>query len=239
MKVSTLIEASLRKIGVLPSGQGGEPARQEDALIALQSMLRSWGAVSSNVFATVKENYTLTAGDGIYTWGTAGNITTVRPNQVTGAYILEGGTTTHPVDVITEGVYRGISVKDTTGLPNSLFFHPSYPLASLYIYPVPDSAYSLYIDSFKPFTEIDSFALVTDTLAFPGYYEEPIIYNLAVRLAPEYSKSVSAEVGALAKSSFDIMMNTNASSRVEQIYIHVPASAPYGARYSINSDTYR
>ena len=239
MKVSALIEASLRKIGVTPSGEGIEPARLDDGLAALQSMLRSWGAVSSNVFATVKENYTLTAGTGSYTWGSGGNISTARPNQVTGAYILEGGTITHPVDIITEGTYRGISVKDITGLPYSLFFHPNYPLASLYLYPVPDSAYVLYLDSYKPFTETSSFGLTTDTISFPSYYEEPIIYNLAVRLAPEYGKSVSSEVGAIAKSSLDALINANVSGRVEQIYIHVPASAPYGSRYSINSDSYR
>ena len=239
MKVSALIEASLRKIGVTPSGEGIEPARLDDGLAALQSMLRSWGAVSSNVFATIKENFTLTAGVGNYSWGTGGSINTARPNQVTGAYILEGGTTTHPVDIITEGTYRGISVKDTTGLPYSLFFHSNYPLASLYLYPVPDSAYVLYLDSYKPFTETSSFGLTTDTISFPSYYEEPIIYNLAIRLAPEYGKTISSEVGAIAKSSLDALINANVSGRVEQIYIRVPASAPYGSRYSINSDSYR
>jgi len=239
MLVSNLISASLRKIGALSSGETIETTRQAEALTALQSMLRSWGAVSSNVFATVKESHTLTAGTGVYTWGSGGDISTARPNQVTGAYILEGGTTTHPVDIITEGTYRGISGKTTTGLPYSLFFYPSYPLASIYLYPVPDSAYVLYLDSYKPFTETSSFALTTDTISFPSYYEEPIIYNLAVRLAPEYGRSVSSEVGAIAKSSLDALINANVSGRVEQIYIHVPASAPYGARYSINSDTYR
>jgi len=239
MKVSALIEASLRKIGVTPSGEGIEPARLDDGLAALQSMLRSWGAVSSNVFATIKENFTLTAGVGNYSWGTGGSINTARPNQVTGAYILEGGTTTHPVDIITEGAYRGISVKDITGLPYSLFFHSNYPLASLYLYPVPDSAYVLYLDSYKPFTETGSFGLTTDTIVFPSYYEEPIIYNLAIRLAPEYGRSVSSEVAAIAKSSLDSLINANVSGRVEQIYIHVPASGSYGAGYSINTDSYR
>ena len=239
MKVSTLIEASLRKIGVIPSGEGGEPARQEDALIALQSMLRSWGAVNINIFATVKENYILTAGTGSYTWGSGGSVSTARPNQVTGAYILESGVTAHPVDIITEGVYRGISAKNTAGIPYYLFFYPSYPLATLYLYPVPDSAYVLYLDSFKPFTETGSFGLATDTISFPSYYEEAIIYNLAIRLAPEYGKTILSEVAVIAKASLDNLINVNASSRVEPVYIRVPASGCYGVGYSINSDSYR
>jgi hypothetical protein len=239
MLVSSLISSSLRKIGALSSGETIETTRQAEALTALQSMLRSWGAVSANIFATVKESHTLTSGIGAYTWGSGGDISTARPNQITGAYILEGGITTFPVDVVPEGTYMAISVKSTTGIPSSLFFYQSYPLASLYLYPVPDAAYVLYLDSFKPFTETSSFGLVTDTIAFPSYYEEAIIYNLAIRLAPEYGKSVSTEVGAIAKSSFDNLLNANASGRVEQIYIRIPASGSYGAGYSINSDSYR
>ena len=239
MLVSSLISSSLRKIGALSSGETIETTRQAEALTALQSMLRSWGATSSNIFATVKESHTLTAGTGVYTWGSGGDISSTRPNQVTGAYILESGTTTHPVDIITEGSYRGISVKTTTGLPYSLFFYSNYPLASVYLYPVPDSAYVLYLDSYKPFAETGSFGLVTDTIVFPSYYEEAIIYNLAIRLAPEYGKSVSSEVGVIAKTALDTLINANVSGRVEQIYLRIPASGSYGAGYSINTDSYR
>lgn len=240
MLVSEIISSALRKIGGLSSGETIEASRQAEALTALKVMLRSWGALGLNVFATVKENCTLTGGTGSYTWGVGGTINSSRPNQVTGAYILESGSTTHPVDVIAEGTYRGISVKDTLGIPTSLFFHPNYPLATVYLYPVPDSAYVLCLDSFKPFVEVSSFNLTTDTISFPSYYEEPIIYNLAIRLAPEYGKTVSNEVGAIAKSSYDNMVLANSTAgRVEQIFIHVPASAPYGAGYSINSGSYR
>ena len=118
---------SNKKIGGLDSGETIEPARQAEALLALKVMLRSWGALSMNVFATAKESCTLIAGTGSYTWGVGGTINSARPNQVIGAYILESGTS-YPVDVITEGVYRSISVKATTGIPNSLFLHSAYPL---------------------------------------------------------------------------------------------------------------
>lgn len=238
MLVSDLISASLRKIGALSSGETIEPARQAEALSALQVMLRSWGAINSQIYATVKESVTLVSGTGSYTWGSGGTFNTTRPNQVTGSYILESGTTTHPVDIISEGTYRGISVKETSGLPNSLYFHPAYPLATVYLYPVPDSAYALYLDSYKPFVETGSFGLTTDAISFPSYYEEAIIYNLAIRLAPEYGKNVLTEVATIAKYSLDALINLHAGSRVEPVYIRVPASAPYGARYSINSDSY-
>lgn len=238
MLVSDIISSALRKIGGLSSGETIEPARQAEALLALKVMLRSWGALSMNVFATAKESCTLTAGTGSYTWGVGGVINSARPNQVIGAYILESGTS-YPVNVITEGVYRSISVKATTGIPNSLFLHSAYPLATVYLYPVPDSAYTLYLDSYKPFTEVGSFNLTTDQIVFPSYYEEPIIYNLAVRLAPEYGKNISTEVGAIAKTSYDALVTANSSGRVEQIFLKIPGDAPYGSMYSVNSNMYR
>jgi len=238
MLVSDLLSASLRKIGALSSGETIETARQAEALSALQSMLRSWSALSSNVFATVKENATLTAGKASYTWGSGGDIVTARPNQVLGAYILDSGGMTHPVDIIAEGRYRSISNKDTSSRPYSLFFHPTYPLANIYLYPVPDSAETLYLDSFKPFTETGSFGLTTDTLTFPVYYEEAIIFNLAIRLAPEYGRAVFSEVALIAKTSYSTLVTINAANQVEPIFVPIPANGCYGAGYSINTDSY-
>jgi hypothetical protein len=237
MLVSSLLSSSLRKIGALSSGETIEPTRQTEALTALQTMLRSWGALSLKVFASVKESKVLTAGKGLYTWGLGGDISTARPNQVLGAYILSGDTS-YPVDLITEGGYRNISVKGTSSRPDSLYFYPSFPLATLYLYPVPDAAETLWLDSFKPFTETGSFGLTTDTLVFPSYYEEPILYNLSIRLAPEYGKAVSAEVAAIAKSSLSDLTVRNSADRVEPVFVLVPAGLNSGVHYSINSDSY-
>jgi len=239
MLVSELLSASLRKIGALSSGETIETVRQTEALSAFQSMLRSWGALSNRVFASVKESVTLESGTAVYTWGSGGDITTVRPNQVLGAYILDSSGITHPVDIISESKYQGIISKETTGRPTVLFFHPTFPLANIYLWPVPDAAEVLYLNSFKPFVETGSFGLTTDTLVFPSYYEEPMIFNLAVRLSPEYGRAVFTEVAAIAKSSYDDMVILNSSLKVEPVYMHVPASGPYGAGYSINSDSYR
>ena len=238
MLVSDLIKASMRKLGVVASGELPTPEELNDALSALQSMLRSWAALNINIFASVKESFTLTSSKFLYTWGAGGDITTDRPNQVAGAYILESGGVTHPVDIISEGKYRNISVKGTISRPYALFFHPTFPLAEIYLYPVPQDAEALYLDSFKPFSESGSIDALGSTISFPGFYEEPLIYSLAGRLAPEYGKTLAPEVAAIAASSYDRLIIRNAAERVEPVYILTPASSPYGARYSINSDTY-
>ena len=238
MLVSTLLEASLRKIGAMSSGETIEPTRQAEALSALQSMLRSWGGMSNNVFASVKEAIPLVIDKSLYTWGVGGDIDSLRPHKILGAYILDNEGVTHPVDIISEGRYRSITMKTLGSRPYILYFHPSYALAEVYLYPVPIAAESLYIDSYKPFVETASFALVTDTLVFPCNYEEPIIYNLALRLAPEYGRTVPPAVALIAKSSFDDINILNAANTVEPVYIAVPACGAYGAGYSINTNCY-
>jgi hypothetical protein len=238
MIVSDLITTSMRKLGLVAANNPVSPYELQNGLSALQSMLRSWAGEMMNVFATTKENFNFTANKYIYTWGTGGDFNSERPNAVLGAYVLEAGSISHPVDIISEGTYRGITVKNISSRPYALFFHPKYPLADVYLYPVPDASEVLYIDSLKPFTETSSFDDLQSTLSFPKNYEELIIYNLAVRLAPEFGKSVSVEVAAIAQASYDRMIILNAANQVEPILIHIPACAPYGARYSINSDTY-
>jgi hypothetical protein len=239
MLVSDLIKSSMRKLGLLASGETPTTSEYADALSALQSMLRSLPASKINVFSSVKESHTLTAGTGTYTWGSGGVINTARPNKLIGAYILDSSNTSHQVGIITEGQYRVIPVKTTTGRPYSAFLYSAYPLSTLYLYPVPDAAETLYLDSIKPFTETSSFDVIGSTLSFPLYYEEFFIYNLAIRIAPEFGKEVPAAVVAVATSSYTRIITLNAAGQLEPIAINVPAGLTYGAGYSINSDSSR
>ncbi len=237
MTIQDLIAASARKLGVVVSGEYPEPEELADGLAALQSMLRSWAALRLNVFASTREDITLVAGTYSYTWGSGGTINTARPNQVLGAVLKDSGGVATPVDIISEGQYNTISIKTTSGRTYWLFFHPLYPLAYIYLYPSPTEAYTLQATSLKPFTETSSFDSLSSTLAFPLFYEEAVIYNLAVRLAPEYGVSVSPEVLGIANSAYDRIIKRNAALQVEPVNIILPVRTSGG--YAILSDTYR
>ena len=238
LTVSDVVEAAMRKLAITASGETPTDAELADGLTALQSMLRSWAAEKIIVFASTKESFTLTSGTYLYTWGDGGTINTVRPHQVLGAYILDSGGVTHLVDIISEDKYRRITVKATIGRPYVLFFHPTYPTVNLYLYPVPNTAEVMYLDSIKPFTETSSFDGLTSVLALPVNYEEPIIYNLAIRLAPEFGKKLTAEVVGIAANSHNRLVTLNAANQVAPVSVSIPAGSSHGARYSINSDSY-
>jgi len=240
MIVQDLIKASMRKIGVLSSGETPESARLTEALGALQVMLRSWASKRILVFGSTKESFTLVSGKNSYTWGVSGDITTTRPHQILGAFVRDSGGMDYPVGIISEGIYRSIQVKTITGRPCYLFYHPLYPQSVIYLYPTPQDAETMWIDSLKPFTETSSFSLVTDTIAFPLNYEEALVYNLAIRIAPEFGAIVPAETVAIARSSFNDLVALNASNQMETIpidqFLPIDYSIGYMKRYNINTD---
>jgi hypothetical protein len=233
MIVESLIKASMRKCGIIASGENPTPEELADGLEALQLMLRSLAGVRVFVYASTKESVTLTPTTLLYTWGVGGTINTARPNVVLGASLTYGGND-FPVSIITEGKYRNIISKTSQGRSSQLFYHPTYPLGNVYLYPSPDQAYVLNLDSMKPFTETSSFDDTSSTLAFPVTYEEMLVYGLAVRLAPEFGKTLSAETIAIAISLYDRIVSLNAANQVEPISIFVPAGLSYGAGYDIN-----
>jgi|GEM_PF-5856968 len=56
-----------------------------------------------------------------------------------------------------------------------------------------------------PLNHVD--AAIGDTLAYPDNHTDPITYNLAIYIAPEYGASASMEVIAVAESGFDALQN--------------------------------
>lgn len=239
MTSQTLITAALRKLGMMKGGETPEVEDLTEGLSALQTMLRSWAAVHIAVFASVHESFTLTPSTATYTWGSGGTFNTLRPNQLISGYIKDtGGVSYPPLYLYDADEYRRISIKTTSGRPYGVWFDPQYTLAYITFYPVPDAADSFYAESLKPFPDASCTNTLTDTLVFPPEYEEPMIYNLAVRLAPEYGKTVPIEVASIAGSSFERLKILHAGNQVHHAIVIIPAGLA-GGRYSINSDTVR
>lgn len=234
MLISEILYASARKLGLVASGETLTDPELADMLESLQVMLRSWSAEKLNVFSSVHETYTLVSGTYTYTWGSGGVINTIRPHQVTGVSILDSSGIVHPVDIISEGEYRVIAVKTTTGRPYYLFPLYGYPYVTIHLLPIPNNAETLQLESLKPFTETSSFTAITDTLQMPVEYEEPLIYGLVIRIAPEFGQTIPIEIATIARKSYDRLTNKNASNQVEPVKIILPVNG-YNS-YSVNSD---
>jgi hypothetical protein len=205
-----LVAASLRLIGAVAPGESIAASEATDGLASLNRMIGSWSNEQLLIYAEVREQFTLTAGDGQYTMGDDGDFDTTRPISIKEALIRD--TTVSPVVEtplrVTNLQQRAeIPVKTTqSSLPAELYADGGYPLQTLLLYPVPSVAHALVIYSLKPLTEI---ATLDTSVSFPPGYDRALIYNLAIELAPEYGKVPSQQVMVTANEAKTVIQRTN------------------------------
>lgn len=209
-----LITASLRLIGVIASGESLEASEATDGLETLNQLLGSWSNEGLMINAVVREEFALTPSDGSYTMGTGANFSTTRPIEIERAAIENQSSTPmieYPVHICTPEEWAEITDKDTTSeIPTHVYAEGTYPNETINLYPVPTVAHKLVLYSKKELTAI---ATLDTEISMPPGYDRALKFNLAIDLAPEYGKSVSAEVGMAAQESKAAIKSKNIKPR--------------------------
>jgi hypothetical protein len=194
-----LVTATLKLIGVLAPGEAPAAHEATDSLATLNRMLGAWSTEGLLINAVSREAFTLTPNDGDYMIGVGGDFDTARPQQILNALIRDQSGTPaleYPVTLLSLDEWAGLLQKETSSShPRALYDDGGYPLRKLSLYPKPSAAHQLVLYTLKPFTEVST--LDTEVTLPPGS-DEALIYNLAIRLAPEYGRPVTAEIVMLA-----------------------------------------
>lgn len=236
MTAADIIKRALRIAQVI--GQGDDPSgtdQETDAFTVLNSMIASWSAERLMIPYLVTDSLTLSIGDGEYTYGTGGDINSARPNRIEEAYVRDSEGNDFPVDIIHVSKYNDVGLKSTQGRPYYLYYIAEYPLAKIKLIYVPDAAETLYLDSWKPLTQI---ATVATTINLPGEYQRALEYNLAVNIAPEYAQELPQSVYTLANQTMRTIKSLNAIPVAES---KVDGALLFTSRrnaYNIYSDGY-
>ena len=227
-----IINGACRKIHVLGRGQTLSASDASDGLSALNAMLGSWNIDGAIVFNSTKENFSLSAGVGQYSIGSGQTFNTARPIRINAAFVRYNGFD-YPLSKIDEERYSQVYDKDIQGVPSFIYYEDNYPAGNIYIWETPQAAMDLYIYSEKPLTAFSN--LTTDVDISEGY-EEALIYNLAVRLAPEYEKEPSNTVVKTANESLAaIKKNNSRKNSFQSIPDSVPTTSNRGG-YNVYSN---
>lgn len=196
---TSIINRALRLAKVLAAGESPAGAESADALTSLNAMLSSWNTERLTVYNSTRTTKVLTASDNEYTIGASGDINVTQPVRISHAAIVASGDTVErPIQVLTRQQWAERRDKSSTGLPDAIFLqrNTTATLGKVLLYLVPSAGDTLvlYLESLlTPITD------VTAAIVLPEGYEDAITYNLAVRLADEYTESgVSASVLAQA-----------------------------------------
>lgn len=193
-----IIEASLRKINALGSGESLAAEDAEDGLQALNAMLGSWSVVGDLVYTMTWETFPVIGGTASYTIGPGQTFNTERPLEIFAMNLQVPGGVSYPIAQIDEREYSAISIKTISGIPYAAYYNGNSPVATLTFYYVPGINYDFNIYSRKVLTQ---FTTLNTDLDLPPGYEEALIYNLAIRVAPEYQKEPSPLVRQMANES--------------------------------------
>lgn len=203
-----LVTGALRAITSVTPGEPVDGVEAANALAVLNRMLKSWSAKSLMVPYRTLEGFSWTAGQASFTLGQSGSpsYNTVRPDRVTFVYRRDAANQDRPLTPMTKDEYNAVLDKTTQGLPDWFYYDPQYPNGVLYLYPVPSTSLTLFVESLKP---VNQFTTLQTVISLPGEYEEAVVYLLAQRLAPEYGFALTPDLAALIEDAGKFIRRKN------------------------------
>lgn len=202
-----LILASYRRGRILGIDQVMSATKGSLGLAALNRMLDVWWNDGLAVYHILQENFALVAGQVSRTIGVGGNFNTTRPLELLdGCFTRRNGVDIGMTVIRDRTQYDGLAVKTTTGIPQYLFYDAAVPLGTVYFFPVPDAADTVYLNS--P-CRLQSVAALVTTIVLPPGYEDLIVDGLAIKLCPDNGLSAPAEVRASFARTMRILKRTN------------------------------
>ncbi|MCK5132405.1 MAG: hypothetical protein KAR40_09685 [Candidatus Sabulitectum sp.] len=207
-----IINQAYQKAGV----DSPSPSQTTKGLDALNNFITSMSIEGLMIPFMIRENFTLTTGDGEYTIGSGADFNTVRPLKITAAFLRDSNTD-YRLNISPLKEYNVIREKTSGGRPENLYYLAELANGKILFDYEPDKAYELYIDSEK---EIAEFALTSTTIAsilIPNAYKRFLIFNLAVDLSSDVDSDLSAlqfdKVVKIADRTMRSIKTYNASVR--------------------------
>lgn len=225
-----VIDRALEDIGAVDPEGGLSPTttQRTSALQVLNFLVTSWIADGMQVWCQKTGTYTLSNGVNNPTVGPGGTIAIARPLSIQQAWLRDTVTSPNmdiPLTPISREEYNRLSVKTTTGTPNSYFYDPEYDLPGtnsgasakgrLYLWPTPDTSIATQYDLYFVYTRpIQDFSAVSDTLDFPQEWFNAVRWNLALNLCPSYSVPIETwdRIAALARNTKQDALNWDRES---------------------------
>jgi hypothetical protein len=172
------------------------------------------------------------------TIGPGGDIDTRRPTKVASAYarIPSTGGAGVPSDIQLTVLqaredYNKIRTKNLGSFPSAVFLDTKFPVADLYVWPIPNSQYTIYLGLMQQLTQFDN---LSDDIDLPPEYEAALMFNLgALFISPAYKVPVTEDLRRAAISSLNSLEQTN-----HQIpALDMPQQISTRGRYNIYGDT--
>jgi hypothetical protein len=213
--------AALTELQAIAQGETPSAGDMSWALQKLNRLVDNWATRRQLVYNVNFNEYTLTPNLQPHTIGPAEpslqvpNFTVpVRPVKIINANIVITSVSPdvrYPLYLMNDDEWAAISVRQiTVALPEALYYSTDWPLGKLYLWPIPNIAYKLELETW---TVISQFTKASDKFSLPPGYWDAVVYSLAEELIPSFPNSPSgAAVSVLAKRARGQLAQLNSKS---------------------------
>ncbi|MCU1301964.1 MAG: hypothetical protein JWQ87_2248 [Candidatus Sulfotelmatobacter sp.] len=208
-----LIKGAMRNLNIYATGEEPSADEAQDALVILNQMIDTWNGEGLMIFTTVITDFPLTSSKQIYTLGTGGDFNIARPAEIDRASIVILSNPQQPLEYpipvySTQDWQEKVPIKNVPGnLPLLIYDDGGFPLRTLTFWPVASDSTLFRLYSWQQLTQFNDLQQVA---SYPPGYMEALRYNLAIRLAPEFQKSVPPETAVLAMNAMAKIKTSNA-----------------------------
>lgn len=207
--INELLSDTLIDLGKLSPSETIDPADQVHALRVANRLFGRWAVNNLLIPYTTTESFS-GSGSASYTMVSGGTASSVRALRIVDAYSSDG-TYDRPIKIINQDQYNLIHDKSYTGRPSVLFYDPVYSTGVIYLWRVPSSSYTIYIESIK---YLHAALSLGDTVSLSKEYEDFIILSLRNRLAGSFGVPVTQDMRMeyiIAERDIKILNSANRS----------------------------
>jgi len=207
--VQAVLKAALVEIGVADPIMSLNANVQDRALGVLNLLLDAWNAERQAVYVNEFNSYTLTVSLNPHTIGPSGatfTATTNRPESVDAANIVLDTNVRIPLAIRDAAWWADQRVPAVeTSVPRDLYYQPTWPNGSLYLWPVPDTAYTLHLMTRVVLAQVG----INDSINLPPGYQAAITYTLAEWLAPGHRVDLKPGTVQQARHARSVVFGAN------------------------------
>lgn len=221
-----LLYPALRKAGVtIGPGRTPSPAQFQDAIDELNRLAGMLNCDRMFIYSIARQEFPLVNGQTSYTIGipadpyAAVDFAAERPQLIESAAIMYGGNTGTPLAVLTDPEWAKISANLAAGYASGycasgIYNDRAFPVSTLYLTWPPLDGQTLVLFAWQ---RVPYFLTITDQVLLPLQYEDCLVLNLAVRLAPHFQRDVRPDVMQQARESLMHLRSINAPQPVLEI----------------------
>lgn len=180
-----VITAALRKLGVLASGVSPTTSQVNDASDALNALVKAFQADGMPLWKVASQTFSTVQGTSSYTVGPSQTIDCPKPLKIIQALYTPSGGVNMPMNIYTRYDFNNLPQGTTyQGTPINFYYQPLRTTGTITLWPTPsDSTSTITFHYQSMYEDMDAAANDFD---FPSEWIQPLIYNLAWSLAPEF-----------------------------------------------------